>query len=128
MSRPAAAEADDLSADAEKRDLIALIPAGKPLPEKYASSKDKEGILRRDVLTKQWTDWVHYWAVDFHYESGQEIIKVASSATRTISLEVPPKRRGRARSRRYVPDKPPAASTVRSPRYVMTMAASGIGV
>jgi site-specific DNA-methyltransferase (adenine-specific)/adenine-specific DNA-methyltransferase len=28
------------------------------------------------VLTKKWTDWVDYWAVDFNYESRKEIIKV----------------------------------------------------
>ena len=39
-------------------------------------SKDKEGVIRRDVLTKKWTDWVDYWAVDFDYESRKEIIKV----------------------------------------------------
>jgi site-specific DNA-methyltransferase (adenine-specific)/adenine-specific DNA-methyltransferase len=39
-------------------------------------SKDKHGVVTRDVLTRQWTDWVDYWAVDFHYESRKEIIKV----------------------------------------------------
>ena len=39
-------------------------------------SKDKKGVIRRDKLTKQWTDWVDYWAVDFNYESRKEIIKV----------------------------------------------------
>ena len=39
-------------------------------------SKDKQGVVTRDVLTKQWTDWVDYWAVDFNYESRKEIIKV----------------------------------------------------
>ena len=39
-------------------------------------SKDKEGVIRRDKLTNQWTDWVDYWAVDFDYESRKEIIKV----------------------------------------------------
>jgi site-specific DNA-methyltransferase (adenine-specific)/adenine-specific DNA-methyltransferase len=39
-------------------------------------SKDKKGIVTRDVLTKKWTDWVDYWAVDFNYESRKEIIKV----------------------------------------------------
>ncbi len=39
-------------------------------------SKDKHGVITRDVLTKQWTDWVDYWAVDFNYESRKEIIKV----------------------------------------------------
>ena len=26
-------------------------------------SKDKQGVVTRDVLTKKWTDWVDYWAV-----------------------------------------------------------------
>ncbi len=39
-------------------------------------SKDKQGVVTRDVLTKQWTDWVDYWAVDFDYENRKEIIKV----------------------------------------------------
>lgn len=39
-------------------------------------SKDKQGVITRDVLTKKWTDWVDYWAVDFNYESRKEIIKV----------------------------------------------------
>ncbi len=39
-------------------------------------SKDKHGVTTRDVLTKQWTDWVDYWAVDFDYESRKEIVKV----------------------------------------------------
>ncbi len=42
-------------------------------------SKDKNGIVTRDVLTKLWTDWVDYWAVDFDYESRKEIIKVAKN-------------------------------------------------
>ncbi len=42
-------------------------------------SKDKDGIVKREVLTKKWTDWVDYWAVDFHYESRKEIIKMAKT-------------------------------------------------
>jgi site-specific DNA-methyltransferase (adenine-specific)/adenine-specific DNA-methyltransferase len=38
--------------------------------------KDKNGVLTREVLTKHWTDWVDYWAVDFNYESRREIIQV----------------------------------------------------
>lgn len=41
----------------------------------YKISKDKQGIVSRDVLTKKWTDWVDYWAVDFDHESRKEIIK-----------------------------------------------------
>jgi len=39
-------------------------------------SKDKQGVVSRDRLTKHWTDWVDYWAVDFDYESRKEIIQV----------------------------------------------------
>jgi site-specific DNA-methyltransferase (adenine-specific)/adenine-specific DNA-methyltransferase len=39
-------------------------------------SKDKQGVITREVLTKRWTDWIDYWAVDFNYESRKEMIKV----------------------------------------------------
>ncbi len=39
-------------------------------------AKDKNGVVTRDVLTKLWTDWVDYWAVDFDYLQRKEIIKV----------------------------------------------------
>lgn len=42
----------------------------------YKVSKSKDGIVTRDRLTKKWTDWVDYWAVDFDYEKRKEIIKV----------------------------------------------------
>lgn len=38
--------------------------------------KDKQGKLTREVLTKKWTDWIDYWAVDFNFESKREIIRV----------------------------------------------------
>lgn len=41
--------------------------------------KDDNGVLTREVLTKHWTDWVDYWAVDFDYENRREIIKVAKN-------------------------------------------------
>jgi site-specific DNA-methyltransferase (adenine-specific)/adenine-specific DNA-methyltransferase len=38
-------------------------------------SKAKDGTTaEREVLTKNWSDWVDYWAVDFNYESRKEII------------------------------------------------------
>lgn len=43
-------------------------------------SKDKEGVATQEPLTKHWTDWVDYWAVDFDYMSRKEIIKVAKDA------------------------------------------------
>jgi site-specific DNA-methyltransferase (adenine-specific)/adenine-specific DNA-methyltransferase len=42
----------------------------------YKVSKNKDGIVTKDRLTKLWTDWVDYWAVDFDYMSRKEIIKV----------------------------------------------------
>lgn len=44
-------------------------------------SKDKDGIITREVLTKAWTDWIDYWAVDFDFESKQEIIRQQDPAT-----------------------------------------------
>ena len=39
-------------------------------------TKNKEGKIKREVLTKKWTDWIDYWSVDFDFESKKEIIKV----------------------------------------------------
>ena len=39
-------------------------------------SKDAKGIVKREVLTKKWTDWIDYWAVDFNFESKREIIRL----------------------------------------------------
>ncbi len=42
----------------------------------YKVSKNKDGIIKKEKLTKHWTDWVDYWAVDFDYLQRKEIIKV----------------------------------------------------
>ncbi len=39
-------------------------------------TKDKNGILQRETLTKNWVDWIDYWAVDFDYEDKKEIIRI----------------------------------------------------
>lgn len=39
-------------------------------------SKDKDGIVTREQLTKHWTDWIDYWSVDFDFENKREIIRV----------------------------------------------------
>src|SRR4030067_46434 len=39
-------------------------------------SKDKSGIVNQEVLTKKWTDWIDYWAVDVNFENKKEIVKV----------------------------------------------------
>jgi site-specific DNA-methyltransferase (adenine-specific)/adenine-specific DNA-methyltransferase len=44
-------------------------------------SKDADGIVSREVLTKHWTDWIDYWSVDFDFESKHEIIRMQDSKT-----------------------------------------------
>ena len=41
-------------------------------------SKDKDGIVKREQLTQNWTDWIDYWAVDFNFENKRELIRVQS--------------------------------------------------
>ena len=40
-------------------------------------TKDKEtGEVTRELLTKKWSDWIDYWAVDYNFADRKEIIKV----------------------------------------------------
>jgi hypothetical protein len=55
----------------------------------YKVSKSKEGVVSRERLTKHWTDWVDYWAVDFDYGSRKEIIKRPKSLAAQGSLVEP---------------------------------------
>jgi len=46
-------------------------------------SKDKKTeLISREVLTKNWTEWVDYWAVDFDFENRKEIVKVTNPETK----------------------------------------------
>jgi DNA modification methylase len=66
---------DDLDALGEK-----LKPGGSKVTVEGGQvvkiSKDKQGKVTREVLTKKWTDWIDYWAVDFDYENRREIIRL----------------------------------------------------
>ena len=44
-------------------------------------SKDANGIVNREILTQQWTDWIDYWSVDFDFESKREIIRLKDEET-----------------------------------------------
>ena len=44
-------------------------------------SKNDHGIVTREQLTKVWTDWIDYWAVDFNFENKREIIRVKNEAS-----------------------------------------------
>ena len=50
-------------------------------------SKDKNGIVSREVLTQNWTDWIDYWAVDFDFESKREIVRVKREPDAQIHLD-----------------------------------------
>ena len=68
--------ADAIAADLKEGKSEVVCDAGALIK----ISKDKQGLITRDVLTKRWTDWVDYWAVDFNYESRRETIKVPKGA------------------------------------------------
>lgn len=42
----------------------------------YKVTRNADGIVSKVKLTKIWTDWVDYWAVDFDYMRRKEMIKV----------------------------------------------------
>jgi DNA modification methylase len=40
-------------------------------------TKDKETeLVSREILTKKWSDWIDYWAVDYNFADRKEIIKI----------------------------------------------------
>lgn len=47
-------------------------------------AKDKDGIVNKETLTKKWTDWIDYWAVDFNFESKKEVIRIKDEKTDKI--------------------------------------------
>ena len=44
-------------------------------------TKDKKGIVTRNILTQNWTNWIDYWAIDYDFQSKQEIMRVKDEAT-----------------------------------------------
>ena len=66
------------SAEATLKDKASKIVVEKGQIVKV--SKDKNGIVTREQLTKVWTDWIDYWAVDFNFENKREIIRVKNEA------------------------------------------------
>ncbi|MBI3195289.1 MAG: site-specific DNA-methyltransferase, partial [Ignavibacteriae bacterium] len=43
-------------------------------------TKEKNNKMTREVLTKNWQDWIDYWAIDFNYEDKPEVILIGSPA------------------------------------------------
>jgi adenine-specific DNA-methyltransferase len=73
------------SQDSTKAAIEAIKPKGSKIVVDKGRivkvSKDKDGIVTREVLTKEWTDWIDYWSVDFDFESKREIIRKKDEAT-----------------------------------------------
>lgn len=44
-------------------------------------TKDKANKVTKDILTKKWTDWIDYWAVDFDYTRKEQVIETAPDAS-----------------------------------------------
>ncbi|MDD5530314.1 MAG: site-specific DNA-methyltransferase [bacterium] len=42
-------------------------------------TKAENGVLKREVLTKKWEDWMDYWAIDFDYSDKKEIIRIGKN-------------------------------------------------
>jgi adenine-specific DNA-methyltransferase len=51
-------------------------------------SKNAKGVVKREVLTQNWTDWIDYWAVDFNFESKREIVRVKSDRLKQAAIPV----------------------------------------
>ena len=45
-------------------------------------SKDKEGLVnKRELLTKNWHDWIDYWSIDFDFTNRKEIVRIKDKKT-----------------------------------------------
>lgn len=45
-------------------------------------TRDKDsGIVSEELLTKNWTDWIDYWSVDFDFTSRKEVIRQQINGT-----------------------------------------------
>jgi DNA modification methylase len=51
-------------------------------------SRDRDGIITREQLTKHWTDWIDYWSVDFDFESKREIIRVKKELSPAVQASL----------------------------------------
>jgi len=65
--------------DASEETTEALRPGGTKVVVENGQvvkiSKDKDAeLVEREVLTKKWSDWIDYWAVDFNFADRKEIV------------------------------------------------------
>ena len=49
--------------------------------------KSKDGIIKRTQLTKHWSDWIDYWAIDFDFQNRKEIVSITNEVTGEIDTK-----------------------------------------
>jgi len=49
--------------------------------------RDKNGIFTRTVLTKHWSDWIDYWAIDWDFANRKEIVNIKNKSTGEIETQ-----------------------------------------
>jgi DNA modification methylase len=50
-------------------------------------SKNSDGVVTRDVLTKNWSDWIDYWAIDWDFQNRKEIVSFKNPSTGDIETQ-----------------------------------------
>jgi DNA modification methylase len=65
-------DAEAVTADLRSGKSRVLVDGGQVV----RVSKDKNGVVGREVLTESWSDWIDYWTVDFDFESQREVIGI----------------------------------------------------
>lgn len=43
--------------------------------------KSKDGIIKKTQLTKHWSDWIDYWAIDYDFQNRKEIVSIKNEIT-----------------------------------------------
>lgn len=62
---------DENKVPTKKNQTILIIENGKLI-----KIKNDKGVPKREEVTKNWTDWIDYWSIDFDFESKKEIIRI----------------------------------------------------
>ncbi len=68
---------ENAEVDIKKGDSRIVIDQGQVVK----IEKSKEGIVKRTQLTKHWSDWVDYWAIDYDFENRKEIVNFKNEVT-----------------------------------------------
>ena len=55
---------------------VVKISKAPPSPKASERAGNKTEEISKEILTKKWSDWIDYWAVDFDFASRKEIIKI----------------------------------------------------